>query len=71
MFKNLKVAHKIVLIVVAVALPLIAATLFATIKGFNKDINFAVRCVHTCLFSFQMQAGEWFEFQHKFNRCLT
>jgi methyl-accepting chemotaxis protein len=41
MFKNLKVSHKIVLIIVAVAAPLVAATLFATVKGFNKDINFA------------------------------
>ena len=43
MLKNIKVSHKIALIIVAVALPLIAATLFATIKGFNKDINFAVQ----------------------------
>lgn len=41
MFKSLKVSHKIVLIIVAVAAPLVAATLFATVKGFNKDINFA------------------------------
>jgi methyl-accepting chemotaxis protein len=41
MFKKLKVTNKIVLMICAVALPLLAATLFATVKGFNKDINFA------------------------------
>jgi methyl-accepting chemotaxis protein len=43
MFKNIKVTGKIALMIAAVALPLIAATLFATIKGFNKDINFATQ----------------------------
>ena len=41
MFKNLKLSGKIALMIAAVALPLIAATLYTTIKGFNKDINFA------------------------------
>ena len=39
MLKKLKVSHKIVLMIRAVALLLVAATLFATVKGFNKDIN--------------------------------
>jgi methyl-accepting chemotaxis protein len=43
MLKKLKVTHKIVLMICAVALPLIGATIFATIKGFNKDIDFAVQ----------------------------
>lgn len=43
MLKNLQVSRKIALIIASVALPLIAATLFATIKGFNKDINFALQ----------------------------
>ena len=43
MLKKIKVSYKIVLMICAVALPLVAATLFATIKGFNKDINFALQ----------------------------
>jgi len=43
MLKKLKVSHKIALMICAVALPLVAATIFATIKGFNKDINFALQ----------------------------
>lgn len=43
MLKKLKVSHKIVLMICAVAAPLIGATIFATIKGFNKDINFALQ----------------------------
>lgn len=43
MLKKLKVSHKIVLMICAVALPLLAATIYATIKGFNKDINLALQ----------------------------
>lgn len=43
MLKNIKVSYKIVLVICAVALPLVAATIFATIRGFNKDINFALQ----------------------------
>lgn len=43
MIKNLKVSRKIALIIACVAIPLLAAALFATIKGFNKDINFALQ----------------------------
>ncbi|NOS69828.1 MAG: HAMP domain-containing protein [Verrucomicrobia bacterium] len=43
MLKKIKVSYKIVLMICAVALPLVAATIFATIKGFNKDINFALQ----------------------------
>src|ERR1022692_1076902 len=43
MFKNIKVSGKIPLMIAVVALPLIAATLYATIKGFNKDIDFALQ----------------------------
>jgi methyl-accepting chemotaxis protein len=43
MLKNIKVSRKIVLMIVAVALPLLAATIYASIKGFNKDINFALQ----------------------------
>ena len=41
MLKKIKVSYKIVLMICAVTVPLVAATIFATIKGFNKDINFA------------------------------
>ncbi|HEX5218926.1 MAG TPA: methyl-accepting chemotaxis protein [Verrucomicrobiae bacterium] len=43
MLKKLKVTHKLVLMVCGIALPLVAVTFFATIKGVNKDINFAVQ----------------------------
>jgi methyl-accepting chemotaxis protein len=43
MLKRIKVSNKIVLMICAVALPLVAATFFATIKGFNKDIDFALQ----------------------------
>lgn len=43
MLKKLKVTHKFVLMICAVAVPLIGATLYATIKGFNKDIAFALQ----------------------------
>lgn len=43
MLKKIKVSYKIVLLIVAVALPLVAATIFATIKGFNKDVKSALQ----------------------------
>lgn len=43
MLKKLKVTSKLVLLILAVALPLLAATLFATVKGFNKDLHFALQ----------------------------
>jgi methyl-accepting chemotaxis protein len=43
MLKNLKVSHKILLTICAVALPLVAATIFTSMKGFNKDINLALK----------------------------
>jgi methyl-accepting chemotaxis protein len=43
MLKKLKVTHKLVLIVCAVALPLVAVTFYATTKGVNKDIHFALQ----------------------------
>jgi len=39
MLKKLKVTHRLVLLVGAVAVPLIAATIYATIKGVNQDIR--------------------------------
>ena len=56
MFKNLKVTHKIVLIIVAVVLPLGGGTLFATLKGFNKDIHFAEQELKGNLFQRPLQA---------------
>jgi methyl-accepting chemotaxis protein len=56
MFKNLKVSTRIAVIIAAVALPLIGATLFATVKGFNKDINFAAQETKGNLFQRPLQA---------------
>ena len=56
MFKNLKVSGKIALMIAAIALPLIAATIFATIKGFNKDINFATQELKGNAFQRPLQA---------------
>lgn len=41
--KNLKVSHKIVLIIAAFVIPLSAATFYALTKGVNKDIQFAAQ----------------------------
>ena len=43
MLKKLKVTHKLVLLVIGVAVPLVAVTFFATVTGVNKDINFALQ----------------------------
>ena len=41
MLKKLKVSHKLMLLVGAVALPLVGWTIYATINGVTKDIKFA------------------------------
>jgi methyl-accepting chemotaxis protein len=56
MLKKIKVSYKILLMICAVALPLVAWTIFATINGVTKDINFARQELKGIAFQRPLQA---------------